>query len=231
MRSRSLLIGLATGAALFASPASAGGSFEQIVAVGANGDSQTIQLRQNGPRSEAVLTGDSVAVPPGGFVRLYPLIGGLPADPGRYYPTTHIVCLYWREPVSNCMRLGAAGISLLSPLTKLPLRHQRPTMPVEVRYRSRPLRYANGNIFAALELALEQRSVGQASPPPHAIRLAVRWKGPRAAHMPSVVWLAPHGVYTSHRFSTLPRGTWCYLGTNLPHASASLIEAINRICG
>src|SRR4051812_3927316 len=76
MRSRSLLIGLVVGAALFASPARAGGSFEQIVAVGANGDLQTIQLRQNGPRSEAVLTGDSVAVPPGGFVRLYPLIGG-----------------------------------------------------------------------------------------------------------------------------------------------------------
>jgi hypothetical protein len=159
------------------------------------------------------------------------LIGGLPADPGRYYPTTHVVCLYWREPASNCSRIGAAGTSLLSPFTKLPLRHKRPTTPVEVRYRSRPLRYANGNIFAALELALEERSISQPVAPPHAIRLAVRWKGPLAAHEPSLIWLAPHGVYTPHRFSTLPRGTWCYLVANLPHPSAGLIEATSHICG
>ncbi len=49
--------------------------------------------------------------------------------------------------------------------------------------------------------------------------------------MPSVVWLAPHGVYARHRFASLPRGPWCYLTLNLPNASASLIEATNRICG
>jgi hypothetical protein len=45
---------------------------------------------------------------------------------------------------------------LLGPLARLPLRDQAPTTPVEVRYRSRVLRYADGNIFAALELALER---------------------------------------------------------------------------
>jgi hypothetical protein len=232
MRSRGVLIGLCIGGVLaVASPARAGGSFESIVAVGANGSSRTIHLRQAGLRSEEVLTGSAVAVPRGGFIRIYPMIGGLPADPGRYYPTAHVLCLYWSEPVSNCMRLGATGIKLLAPLTRLPLRHQTPTEPVEVRYRSRPIRYANGNIFAALELARERRSIALPVPPRHAVRLTVRWDGPEASNRPSAIWLAPHRAYSRHRYARLPLGTWCYLTLNLPHASVSLLEANSRICG
>lgn len=231
MSSRGLWISLVAGAAfVIASPASAGGSFEQIVGVGANGRSQTIQLRQTGLRSEAVLTGSKTGVPRGGFVRLYPMIGELPADPGRFYPVAHVLCLYWSEPASNCRHLGAAGIRLLLPFAKLPLRYREPTAPVEVRYRNRRLRYANGNIYAALELASERSATRRASPPPHSIQLEVRWEGPQARRRPSTVWLAPHGVYTPRRFSRLPLGSWCYLTFNLPHPSAALLEANNRLC-
>lgn len=128
------------------------------------------------------------------------------------------------------MQLGSAGIELLSPFAELPLRHLTPTAPVEVRYRSRPLRYADGNIFAAIELALERTSVRRLAPPAHAVPLAVRWSGPRASRMPSVLGLAPHGLYAGHRFFGLARGPWCYLAYNLPHAPVTLLEAVDRIC-
>lgn len=137
----------------------AGGSFERIVGVGANGASASVKLAQSGPGSEASLQGPAVAVPRGGYVRLYPFIGGLPAIPGRYYPATRVICLYWHEPASNCARIGVDGARLLVPVAKLPLRHKQPTAPVAVRYRSRLLRYADGNIFAAIELALERSSI------------------------------------------------------------------------
>jgi len=79
------------------------------------------------------------------------MIGDLPAIPGRLYVREHVLCLYWHEPASNCSRLSPAGVRLLKPFTRLPFRHGRPTTIIEVRYHSRRLRYANGNIFAALE--------------------------------------------------------------------------------
>lgn len=229
---RRLLIGLGVGVALVATPpAVAGGAFERIVAVGANGAWRAIDLRQSGPRSEDTLYGRGVRVPRGGFVRVYPSIGGLPGDPGRYYPRSQVICLYWDEPASNCMRLGSAGSELLSPFSRLPLRHQRPTTPVEMRYHSRLLRhFGNDNVLPAIELALERTSVRSPSPPHFGVRLTLRWTGPRASLMPSVVRLAPHGVYASHRFFALARGPWCYLVGNLPDASASLLEAETRAC-
>jgi hypothetical protein len=145
------------------------------------------------------------------------MIGGLPGDPGRYYPAAEVVCFYWADPASNCMRLSDAGVDLLRPLAKLPLRHEAPTDAVEVDYRARPLRYGRANVSVALELALERIPVAQVSRPPHAIRLTLRWKGPKAFGLPTVVWLAPRGVYTRHRLFRLPRGTWSYVGINLPH--------------
>jgi hypothetical protein len=229
---RRLLTGLGIGAALVAvSSASAGGSFERIVGVGANGAWRAIDLRQKGPRSEDALYGPRVPTPRSGFVRVYPTIGGLPGDPGRYYPAEHVLCLYWREPPSNCMRLETAGIDVLSPFARLPLRHLAPTTPVELRYRSRLLHHVGSdNVLAAVELALERTPVRRPSPPAHGIRLGVRWSGPRAARMPPVVELAPHGVYAARRFFKLTRGPWCYLAYNLPQASATLIESTDRIC-
>ncbi len=208
----------------------AGGSFERIVGVGAKGAWTAIELDQGGPRSESVLGGEAVAVPSAGYVRLYPFIGGLPAIPGRFYPAAHVVCLYWHEPASNCMRLGAGGTRLLAPFAGLPLRQGAPTTPVAVRYRSRLVRYADGNIFAALELALERSAVPRSSVPRDAVPLGVRWRGPDATRRPGRLFLTPIGVYTPGRLFPLQRGPWCYLAGNLTDASAALIEATTRRC-
>jgi hypothetical protein len=210
--------------------AAAGGAFERIVGVGAHGAWRAISLNQTGVHSDGALSGEATGVPRGGYVRVYPFIGALPAVPGRYYSASHVLCLYWHEPVSSCSRLTAAGTKLLSPFTSLPLRLLSPTMPVAVRYRSRPLRYANGNIFAALELALERPALAQSRTPRDAIKLDVTWRGPRAPRLPAHLFLTPTGVYTAHRLFPLQNGPWCYLAENLPDASASLIEATSRIC-
>jgi hypothetical protein len=89
--------------------------------------------------------------------------------------------------------------------------------PVAVNYRSHRLRYANGNIFAAVELALERPAKARTAPttPPNAIKLGVVWRGPKAARLPRSVFLTSTGVYTSRRFFPLKRGPWCYLAENL----------------
>jgi hypothetical protein len=225
-----VIAAVATLALVLIRNALAGGSFDRIVGVGANGASVSVKLDQSGPGSEASLQGPAVAVPRGGYVRLYPFIGGLPAIPGRYYPAIRVICLYWHEPASNCSRIGVDGARLLAPVAKLPLRHNQPTAPVAVRYRSQLLRYADGNIFAAIELALERQSISRSSPPADAIPLNVSWRGPNVRQRPRTLFLTPRGVYVSHRRFALSRGPWCYLAVNLPEASASLIEATSRIC-
>jgi len=122
-----------------------------------------------------------------------------------------VVCFYWHEPASNCARLSASGRRLLAPLVRLQLRSDAPTTPVAVRYRSRLVRYADGNIFAALELAVERPSLRRSSVRPNAIALAVTWRGPNVAHMPDDIFLTPIGVYARGNLFPLQRGPWCYL--------------------
>lgn len=210
--------------------AGAGGAFERVVGVGADGASVAITLQQTGLRSESVLAGKATAVPSGGYVRIYPFIGDLPAIPGRFYPAAHVICLYWHEPASNCSRIGSAGTTLLAPFAGLALRHEAPTTPVAVRYRTRLLRYADGNVFAALELALERSALPRPSVPPNAIALSVAWRGPEAARRPGRLFLTPVGVYTPGMLFPLQRGPWCYLTGNLGYVSVSLLEATTRVC-
>ena len=230
MRKR-LLISLITAAALvLVAHAVAGGPFERVVGVGSKGAWAEIKLSLSGPRSDSSFGGTAVPAPSGGYIRIYPLIGGLPGIPGRFYPAAHVLCLYWHEPVSNCSRLSAAGRRLLAPFAGLPLLYAAPTTPVAVRYRSRLLRYADGNIFAALELALERPPLFRSSLPLNPVALNVVWRGPNAARRPSRLFLTPTGVYASKQLFPLKRGPWCYLAVNLPGSSASLIEATTRIC-
>jgi hypothetical protein len=128
-RQRALIAAIATAAFISVPGAVAGGPFARIVGVGAKGAWAAIKLNPTGPRSDSVLGGRAVAVSSGGYVRIYPLIGGLPGIPGRFYPSAHVLCLYWNEPVSNCSRLSVAGVALLAPLAGLPLLHEAPTTP------------------------------------------------------------------------------------------------------
>src|SRR6266581_1072982 len=87
-----IVIGAIVGMALTsASRGVTGGSFERVVGVGARGASAVIKLNQTGSRSDSNLGGAAVAVPAGGYVRVYPFIGGLPAIPGRFYPVEHVL--------------------------------------------------------------------------------------------------------------------------------------------
>jgi len=92
----------------------------------------------------------------------------------------------------------------------------RPTVAVEVRHRSRVLRFADGNVFAALELALDRRPVCCSLAPRDAVRLGVVWRGPGAAARPRQLALGPRGVSTGGRLYPLPVGVWCYVVINLP---------------
>jgi hypothetical protein len=226
------LLALVGCALVLAGTARAGGAFEQIVAVGGDGQTRLLALRQTGPRSESALAGAPVPVPTTGYIRVYPFIGQLPAIPGRFYPHEGVLCLYWHEPASNCVRLTAAGLRLLAPLTSLEAKTEPPTVPVRVRIGSRVLRYADGNIFAALELAAEERSARHLSAPADGVELIVSWRGPAAAKRARRLILSPRGVYARGRFAPLPRGVWCYLAWNLPDSvtSAALIETTSRVC-
>jgi hypothetical protein len=94
MARRRLIASVMALALVSISGAAAGGAFEGIVGVGAHGMWRAISLNQTGARSEAALSGTAVSIPRGGFVRVYPFIGGLPAIPGRFYPASHVLCLY-----------------------------------------------------------------------------------------------------------------------------------------
>jgi hypothetical protein len=212
--------------------ARAGGAFERIVAVGADGQTRSLRLTQSGPRSDSALAGVPAPVPRAEYVRIYPFIGQLPAIPGRFYPSEGVLCLYWHEPATSCVRLTAAGRRLLAPLVRLRPMKTAPTVPVRVSYRSHVLGYADGNIFAALELAAEETSMRSPTAPVAGLLLTVSWRGPASAQRARRLILSPAGVHTPGRLSPVPHGAWCDLAGNLPNSidSAALIEATARIC-
>jgi hypothetical protein len=208
--------------------ASAGGSFERVVGVGSNGRSAVITFQAGS--ADEVFAGKPTAVPTGRYVRIYPFVGDLPAIPGRFYPSARVVCLYWHEPASGCSTLGADAREVLAPLTRLARFGEAPTVVVAVSRRGRLLPYADGNVFAALELALERPAIRRPTSPPNGITLAIRWQGPQAGSMPRELTLTPIGAYGAGRLHPLGRGPWCFLAGHLRGAPAELIEATARIC-
>lgn len=205
-------------AILLAPAAQAGGPFERIVAVGAGGGSSTIELSPSGPRSEAALSGVAVNAPAGGYVRLYSFIGPLPAEPGRFYPASHVTCITWKSAPLGCVRLGNAGLRLLEPAGRLPLRHDGLTAPISVSFAGHVLPYANGNIFAAFELAFELPPAAAVQPvrSDDAVPLSVVWRGPAAHSRPQALLLTPTGIVANGVLRPLGRGIWCYLSVNIP---------------
>lgn len=198
--------------------ARAGGPFERVIGVGGHGRWGVIELAPTGPRSDRSLFRDRprARAPRAGYVRLFPILGGLPGIPGRFYPRGHILCLGWHEPAVDCRRLPAEGMRLLSPFARLPLRTALPTVVTAVRHDSGLPRYADGNVFAALELALDRRATCCARAPAAAVSLAVAWRGPTASIRPHRVRLGPRGVYVRRRLYPLPTGVWRYVVANLP---------------
>ena len=207
----------------------AGGSFDRVVAVGANGAWAAIKARPDRPAQRLGSRRDGGG---GSLRRLRPhlpvhrLAAG---DPRPLLPRGRRALLLLararlqlRAP-ARCRDEAARALCQ----TAAPPRAADQT---SVRYRSRLLRFADANIFVALEFALERPSLSRSAPPPNAITLAVTWRGPEAAQRPGRLFLTPLGVYTTGHLFPLQRGPWCFVAGNLSDASVSLIEATARIC-
>lgn len=206
-------LGLAGSAA---PPAGAGGPFQLLIGVGPGGEEGAIRLAPSGQRSDASLFagGGRVARPRGGYVRLFPTIGGLPGIPGRYYPAARVLCWSWRQPDRDCWRANATAVRLLAPLADLARRGQEPTVVAELRYQGRRVRLALANLLVGLELALGRRPTPAERPPSKAIRFAARWRGPLASLRPRRFALAPNGVYAGRFRYPLERGVWAFANAN-----------------
>lgn len=155
-----------------------------------------------------------VALPRGGYVRLFPTIGGLPGIPGRYYPAERVLCWSWRQPDRDCRRANATSGRLLVPLAGLPRWRQEPTVVAELRYGGRRIRPALENLLVGLELALERRGVPAAKVPRDALRFTGRWHGPAAVARPRQFALGPAGVYAGALLYPLERGVWAFANAN-----------------
>jgi hypothetical protein len=144
------------------------------------------------------------ATPRGGYVKIYPLgPGGLPAIPGRFYPSTRALCFSWNQRVAagSCGRLG------------LP-RHLLATPRRLVRFRTRPTVLTlqprgTVNFSAALQLAFDRYLASRpAHRPERCLPFVAGWAGPRAAQRPSHICVFRQGVYARGRTYPAGRAIW-----------------------
>jgi hypothetical protein len=194
-------------------PASAGGPFARLVGVGANGASVDIRLQPSGPRSDTSLFAPSlrVAVPTAGYVRLFPLNGGLPGVPGRYYPAEKALCWSWTQPDRDCRRASIAAAQLLAPVTALPRWQFAPTVLAQLDYQGRRVRPELANLLVGLELAFDRRpEAARSGPGVGAFAFVGHWQGPQARLRPRRFTLGPRGVYSSGLLYPLGRGVWSF---------------------
>lgn len=196
--------------------ADAGGPFKRLVGVGEEGEWREIRLAAKGPRSDASLFrgGSRLVLPEGGYVRLFPTIGGLPGIPGRYYPAEHVLCWSWRQPDRDCWRANPTAVRVLAPLASLPRWRQAPTVLAELRHRGQLVRPALANLRVGLELGFDRRGVPATTIPPSALRFTGRWRGPDAAQRPRRFALGPLGVYSGGLLHRLERGVWAFADAN-----------------
>jgi hypothetical protein len=145
------------------------------------------------------------AMPRGGYVKIYPLgAGGIPAIPGRFYPTTRALCFSWNQRVapSSCGRLGPPS-HLLAASRGLTRFHGQSTVLTALRPGG------TVNLFAALQLAFDRyRASRPANRPQRCLPFVARWAGPRTAQRPSRICVFPHGVYARGRIYPTGRAIW-----------------------
>jgi hypothetical protein len=114
-----------------------------------------------------------VAPPRGGYVLVFPLLRGVPARPGRWFPHAGVLCSGWRSGVeagcASAPRLGgwlgsgvATGLFRREPVRLTSLRRGGRELP---RY---------GNEATAVKLALYQRG-SRRRPPADCLTFTARW--------------------------------------------------------
>jgi hypothetical protein len=146
------------------------------------------------------------APPSGGYVLVFPLMRGIPARPGRWFPKAGVLCSGWRSGIeAGCASaprlrgfLGsgvATGVYRREPVRLTSLRRASRTLP---RY---------GNEAAAVKLALYQRG-SRASLPAHCVAFTARWT---RAGWPESFCAGRRGVYAGGRVYSLPPATAAFL--------------------
>lgn len=148
-----------------------------------------------------------VAPPRGGYVLVFPLMRGVPARPGRWFPHAGVLCSGWRSGVeagcASAPRLGgwlgsgaATGLFRREPVQLTSLRREGRTL----------LPY--GNEATAVKLAFYQRG-SRASPPAGCVTFTARWT---QAGWPKSFCVGRNGrLYASGRVYPLPPRTAAFL--------------------
>jgi hypothetical protein len=148
-----------------------------------------------------------VAPPRGGYVLVFPLLRGVPARPGRWFPRAGVLCSGWRSGVeagcASAPRLrGWLGSGVATGLFR-----REPVQLTSLRRRGRPLS-PYGNEATAVKLALYQRG-SRASPPAGCLTFAARWT---QADWPTSFCVGRSGgLYAGGRLYPLPLRTAAFL--------------------
>jgi hypothetical protein len=208
MRVRAIGVLAAGVAAMVATgSAHAGGSPSKVVIAGGAGQSRVVHLTAG--EGNALYAGGSRTAPHGGYLRIFPLFGGMPGLAGRFYPGAGVVC--FDAPQASCHEAAPA---IRRMLRSAHLRSLRGRPARVVRLRSGP-RSAVDTLATAVEMALDRR--GRAAAPPHGaiVNLLATWRGAHAASRPRRLELEPRGIYVSGRLHPLSRTIWTSFGRRL----------------
>jgi hypothetical protein len=148
-----------------------------------------------------------VAPPSGGYVLVFPLMRGVPARPGRWFPRAGVLCSGWRSGVeAGCASAPRLGGSLGSGLATGLFRRE-PVRLTSLRRAGRALP-RSGNEATAVKLALYQRW-SRASPPAGCLAFTARWS--RAGWPESFCVGRGGGLYAGGRRYPLPPPTAAFL--------------------
>jgi hypothetical protein len=114
-----------------------------------------------------------VAPPSGGYVLVFPMMRGVPARPGRWFPHAGLLCSGWRSGVeAGCASAPRLGGSLGSGAATGLFRRE-PVRLTSLRRAGRTL-LPYGNEATAVKLALYQRG-SRMSPPAGCLTFTARW--------------------------------------------------------
>ena len=148
-----------------------------------------------------------VGPPRGGYVLVFPLMRGVPARPGRWFPRAGVLCSGWRSGVeAGCASAPGLGGWLGSGATTGLFRRE-PVQLTSLKRRGRAL-LPYGNEATAVKLALYQRG-SRASPPAGCLAFTVRWT--QAGWPGSFCVGRSGGLYASGRVYPLPARTAAFL--------------------
>jgi hypothetical protein len=148
-----------------------------------------------------------VAPPRGGYVLVFPMIRGVPARPGRWFPRAAVLCSGWRSGVeagcASAPRLGGwLGSGVATGLFR-----REPVQLTSLRRGGRAL-LPYGNEATAVKLALYQGG-SRASPPADCLAFTARWT--RAGWPRSFCVGRGGGLYAGRRVYPLPPRTAAFL--------------------